>query len=69
MATATNINLDPVKDVGVYSSGVREDAARATSKVLQEDMESHHVFFNDEGFHSMFAPIYGGLAEEMPFHT
>ncbi|KAJ6110411.1 hypothetical protein N7486_002646 [Penicillium sp. IBT 16267x] len=51
MATATNIQLNPVKDVGVYSSGVREDAARAASKFLQEDMESHHVFFNDEGFH------------------
>ncbi|KAJ5949017.1 hypothetical protein N7454_002324 [Penicillium verhagenii] len=52
MATATNIHLDPLKDVGVYSSGIREDAARVTSKVLQEDMESHHVFFNDEGFHN-----------------
>ncbi|KAJ5913130.1 hypothetical protein N7504_002013 [Penicillium tannophilum] len=52
MATATNIHLDPVKDVGVYNFGVREDAARATSKVLQEDMESHHIFFNDEGFHN-----------------
>ncbi|KAJ5947597.1 hypothetical protein N7466_000612 [Penicillium verhagenii] len=52
MATATNIHLDPLKDVGVYSSGIREDAARVTSKVLQEDMERHHVFFNDEGFHN-----------------
>lgn len=54
MATATNVHLDSVKDVGVYNFGVREDAARVTSKILQEDMESHHVFFNDEGFHSMF---------------
>ncbi|KAJ5759766.1 hypothetical protein N7520_006922 [Penicillium odoratum] len=52
MATATNIYLDPTKDVGVYSSSIREDAARVTSKILQEDMENHHVFFNDEGFHN-----------------
>lgn len=69
MATATNIHLDPVKDIGVYNFGVREDAARVTSKVLQEDMESHHIFFNDEGFHSMFDPIYGGLAEALAFRT
>jgi hypothetical protein len=69
MATATNVHLNPVEDVGVYSSGIREDAARVASKILQEDMESHHVFFNDEGFHSMFIPIYRGLAEELAFHT
>ncbi|KAJ5620832.1 hypothetical protein N7510_004816, partial [Penicillium lagena] len=52
MATATKIHLSAPTDTGVYSSGVREDAARAASEVLQEDMAAHHVFFNDEGFHN-----------------
>ena len=54
MATATKILLDPATDLGIYSSDVTADAARAASEVLQEDMESHHIFFNDEGFHSRF---------------
>ncbi|KAJ5908561.1 hypothetical protein N7495_001243 [Penicillium taxi] len=52
MATATKILLSPVADTGIYSSGVREDTAEFTSKILQEDMEKHHVFFNDLGFHN-----------------
>ncbi|KAJ5831991.1 hypothetical protein N7474_000302 [Penicillium riverlandense] len=52
MATATKIHLSPPTDAGVYSSGVREDGARAASEVLQEDMAAHHVFFNNEGFHN-----------------
>lgn len=55
MATATKIHLSPSTDTGVYSSGVTEDAARTASEVLQEDMATHHVFFNDDGFHSMFS--------------
>ena len=54
MATATKIHLSPVTDSGIYSSNVREDAARTASEVLQEDMAKHHVFFNEQGFHSMF---------------
>ena len=52
MATATKIQLSPPKDSGIYSAGVREDAAHTASEVLQEDMEKHHVFFNERGFHS-----------------
>ncbi|KAJ5708940.1 hypothetical protein N7493_010274 [Penicillium malachiteum] len=52
MAIATKIHLDPVKDKGVYSHGFQEDAARTASQVLQDDLEKHHVFFNDEGFHN-----------------
>lgn len=54
MATATKIHLNPSTDAGIYSSNVTEDGARAASEVLQEDMEKHHVFFNDSGFHSTF---------------
>lgn len=52
MATARKVHLSPEKDTGIFSSGVREDTARAASEALQLDMEKHHVFFNDEGFHS-----------------
>lgn len=52
MATATEIHLSPLTDSGVFTTGTTEDAARAASEVLQEDMENHHVFFNDQGFHS-----------------
>lgn len=52
MATALKIHLSPETDAGIFSSGMREDTARAASEALQLDMERHHVFFNDEGFHS-----------------
>lgn len=53
MATARKIELS-TSDSGVYSTGVKEDAARAASEVLQENLEKHHIYFNDSGFHSMF---------------
>ncbi|PYI22895.1 hypothetical protein BO99DRAFT_399627 [Aspergillus violaceofuscus CBS 115571] len=31
---------------------ITEASARATSEVLQHDLEHHHVFFNDMGFHN-----------------
>ncbi|OGM44780.1 hypA-like protein [Aspergillus bombycis] len=51
MATARKIELS-TSDSGVYSTGVREDAARAASQVLQENLEKHHMYFNDSGFHN-----------------
>jgi hypothetical protein len=51
MATARNIELS-TSDSGIYSAGVREDAARAASEVLQDDLEKHHIYFNNMGFHS-----------------
>lgn len=51
MATATRIQLSTT-DSGVFSAGVRADSAQAASEVLQEDMEKHHIFFNEQQFHS-----------------
>lgn len=56
MATALKIQLSPKTDSGIFNSGVREDTARAASEALQMDIERHHVFFNDEGFHSRIFP-------------
>ncbi|KAJ5365849.1 hypothetical protein N7517_008735 [Penicillium concentricum] len=52
MATATNIQLSPVTDSGIYSSNVREDSARTVSEILQDDLATHHVFFNEQRFHN-----------------
>ena len=52
MATARKVHLSPETDSGVFNFAVRQDTAQAASEALQLDMEKHHVFFNDEGFHS-----------------
>ncbi|KAJ5099647.1 hypothetical protein N7532_006648 [Penicillium argentinense] len=51
MATATEIHLSCSTDSGVFTTGTTEEAARVAGEVLQEDMENHHVFFNNQGFH------------------
>ena len=50
-AQATKVHLT-TSDTGAFSAGVREDTARTASEVLQDDLEKHHVFFNNMGFHS-----------------
>ncbi|KAL1974800.1 hypothetical protein VTN31DRAFT_5004 [Thermomyces dupontii] len=51
MATGTTIKLSTA-DAGVFHHKVRDDAARVGSELLQRDMESHHIFFNEKGFHN-----------------
>jgi hypothetical protein len=51
MATARKVLLSPHSDTGVWSTGISESAAKTASAVLQEDLEKHHVYFNDMGFH------------------
>ncbi|PLB51911.1 hypA-like protein [Aspergillus steynii IBT 23096] len=51
MATARKIQLT-TSDSGVFSSGIREDSAQVASELLQEDLEKHHVYFNNMGFHN-----------------
>ncbi|KAL4916978.1 hypothetical protein BDW62DRAFT_211499 [Aspergillus aurantiobrunneus] len=56
MATATNIQLSPKTDTGVFSTqGITADSAKTASEVLQEDLEKHHVYFNNMGFHNHIA--------------
>ncbi|KAL2793203.1 hypothetical protein BJX66DRAFT_306566 [Aspergillus keveii] len=52
MATARKVHLSPLTDSGVWSTWVTESSAKAASEVLQEDLEKHHVFFNNMGFHN-----------------
>lgn len=52
MATAYRIHLS-TKDVGAFHvEGITEGSAAKSSEVLQENHENHHVFFNQQGFHS-----------------
>ncbi|RHZ54690.1 questin oxidase family protein [Aspergillus thermomutatus] len=51
MATAKKIQLSTA-DSGIFSVALSEDSARAASEVLQEDLEKHHAFFNERGFHN-----------------
>ncbi|KAK3903440.1 hypothetical protein C8A05DRAFT_32842, partial [Staphylotrichum tortipilum] len=39
-------------NTGLWRIKQTEDAARTATELLQEDMEKHHVFFNQEGFHN-----------------
>ena len=52
MATAFNIHLTPLNS-GVFHKGeTSSQSAAKASEVLQENHESHHIFFNKSGFHS-----------------
>ncbi|RDA85077.1 hypothetical protein CP532_3126 [Ophiocordyceps camponoti-leonardi (nom. inval.)] len=54
MATPYRFSVSPT-DTGLLK--VKQDDAAATrvSELLQDDLETHHVFFNDEGFHNHIA--------------
>lgn len=52
MASATKVHLSPQSDTGAWSTGITPDSARTASEVLQEDLQKHHVYFNEQGFHS-----------------
>ncbi|KAL2785436.1 hypothetical protein BJX66DRAFT_343075 [Aspergillus keveii] len=52
MATSTKIHLTP-EHGGVFSvSGLSWASARKVSEVLQHDMENHHIYLNEIGFHN-----------------
>ncbi|KAK1538483.1 HypA protein [Colletotrichum paranaense] len=51
MATAYKINV-PVTNTGLWKFDQKDAAASKVSELLQEDLEKHHVFFNQEGFHN-----------------
>ncbi|KAI1505859.1 HypA protein [Biscogniauxia marginata] len=51
MATAHTIQITP-DNTGLWHVRQSEPAAKKTSELLQKDLESHHVYFNDSGFHN-----------------
>ncbi|OJJ62162.1 hypothetical protein ASPSYDRAFT_146077 [Aspergillus sydowii CBS 593.65] len=52
MASATKVHLSPQSDTGAWSTGITPGSARTASEVLQEDLQKHHVYFNEKGFHN-----------------
>lgn len=54
MASATKVQVSPQSDTGAWSTGITPESARTASEVLQEDLQKHHVYFNEKGFHSTF---------------
>ncbi|KAI1952671.1 hypothetical protein LOZ12_000297 [Ophidiomyces ophidiicola] len=51
MATARTIHLS-TEDSGVYRFNPRAESALKASQLLQQDLKSHHIFFNEIGFHN-----------------
>ncbi|KAI2608531.1 uncharacterized protein GGS25DRAFT_490718 [Hypoxylon fragiforme] len=51
MATSRTIHITP-ENTGLWEIQQNEPAAKQATEILQEDLETHHVFFNDDGFHN-----------------
>ncbi|KAI1468938.1 uncharacterized protein F4812DRAFT_458462 [Daldinia caldariorum] len=51
MATAHRIHITP-DNTGLWNIQQDEASAKKTTELLQEDLDKHHVFFNEEGFHN-----------------
>jgi hypothetical protein len=53
MANATATKMDvAVDNTGLLGMKQTDDAARTVTDVLQEDLKTHHVFYNNQGFHN-----------------
>ncbi|KAI0834151.1 hypothetical protein F5Y06DRAFT_279493 [Hypoxylon sp. FL0890] len=50
MATGHTIHITP-DNTGLWKVPQDESAAKKASELLQQDLEKHHVYFNDRGFH------------------
>lgn len=55
MATSSKIYLSPALQPVFYLPGISPETADMTSKLLQENHEKHHIFFNNAGFHNHIA--------------
>ncbi|KAI0544065.1 HypA protein [Xylaria curta] len=51
MATARTIKITP-ENTGLWHQKQSEAAAKKTTELLQQDLEKHHCFFNNMGFHN-----------------
>lgn len=51
MATAYTVNITP-DNTGLWHITQNEAAARKATELLNKDIETHHIFFNDDGFHN-----------------
>ncbi|KAJ2965829.1 hypothetical protein NUW58_g10811 [Xylaria curta] len=51
MATARTIHITP-ENTGLWHLKQTEAAAKKTTELLQQDLEKHHCYFNDKGYHN-----------------
>ncbi|KAI0377468.1 hypothetical protein F5Y04DRAFT_264337 [Hypomontagnella monticulosa] len=51
MATAHTIHITP-ENTGLWKIQQDETAAKKVTELLQTDLEKHHVYFNEDGFHN-----------------
>ncbi|XDG02298.1 hypothetical protein ABKA04_001913 [Annulohypoxylon sp. FPYF3050] len=51
MATAHTIRITP-ENTGLWNIKQDHSSAQKASELLQQDLEKHHVYFNDNGFHN-----------------
>ncbi|KAF2124120.1 hypothetical protein P153DRAFT_302625 [Dothidotthia symphoricarpi CBS 119687] len=55
MATFSKIHLSPSQQLVFYVPGINLETADAANKLLQENHDKHHIFFNYAGFHNHIA--------------
>ncbi|KAI2471894.1 hypothetical protein F4781DRAFT_385431 [Annulohypoxylon bovei var. microspora] len=51
MATARTIQITS-ENTGLWNINQDESSAQKTTELLQQDIDNHHVFFNNDGFHN-----------------
>ncbi|PKS10852.1 hypothetical protein jhhlp_002609 [Lomentospora prolificans] len=51
MASASKIQITP-ENTGLLKVKQTTDAAKKVTELLQEDIDTHHAFFNDRGYHN-----------------
>lgn len=51
MASAHKIHISP-ENTGLWGIKQTDEVAKKVTELLQKDLEQHHVFFNDRGFHN-----------------
>ncbi|KAK0307144.1 hypothetical protein LTR01_005790 [Friedmanniomyces endolithicus] len=55
MATASIIKLQVTQRPEYYRDGISEGATDKASELLQKNHDTHHIFFNHDGFHNHIA--------------
>ncbi|KAF2803118.1 uncharacterized protein BDZ99DRAFT_427605 [Mytilinidion resinicola] len=55
MATSSVVKLSASQHPEFYVSGITAESAEAASKLLQENHDQHHIFFNESGYHNHIA--------------
>ncbi|TKA45090.1 hypothetical protein B0A54_03384 [Friedmanniomyces endolithicus] len=55
MATASIIKLQATQQPEYYRKGISREATDKASELLQKNHETHHIFFNHDGFHNHIA--------------